>query len=329
MEPLFALDDLPPETTTSYSCAQQYEHLRAHIQFLLRPANYVGDKLARDVDLCMLKHSLASGRQLCSAQELAPALTARGHSVALVKSAGGGVGTAAFRNLRHTFISVLAAPGGAAAPQLEFIVDPHFACAFQIASPCARYAALQQMLPQCFVGSREQLVNLVEWVSREMEWSFKQTGRALPPWREQRAVLTKWQPRTEGRQCSLGATAISPVASPPACYCVGAASNAAMLGRYASELCQSPDSVLLQRAALLACGATSAPTSPTHSGSDLPRRTSLLSRGLEAAGLRRSTSTPPGRSLPHGCWGGSPRAGTSEAPCSWLGPRIHTVRRTA
>lgn len=114
----------------------------------------------------MLKHSLASGRQLCSAQELAPALTARGHSVALVKSAGGGVGTAAFRNLRHTFISVLAAPGGAAAPQLEFIVDPHFACAFQIASPCARYAALQQMLPQCFVGSREQLVNLVEWVSR-------------------------------------------------------------------------------------------------------------------------------------------------------------------
>lgn len=46
-KPFPPLQDLPPETTTSYSCAQQYEHLRAHIQFLLRPANYVGDKVRR------------------------------------------------------------------------------------------------------------------------------------------------------------------------------------------------------------------------------------------------------------------------------------------
>lgn len=70
----------------------------------------------------MLKHSLVMGEE-CSAAELAPLLTARGHRVVVVQSCGGGIGTAAFRNLRHVFLVVTTAEH-----QPSMVVDPHFAC---------------------------------------------------------------------------------------------------------------------------------------------------------------------------------------------------------
>ncbi len=175
---------------------------------------------------------------------------------------------------------------------------------------------------------------------REMEWSFKQTAIALPPWREERAALTRWQqpPACSPRAAATPATPAASASSPPACHCssdAAAHGGHTPLGRCASQLCQSPSSVLAQRAALMACGTSTAPTSPTYSacGDLLPRRTSLLSRSLEAAGLRRSTSTPPGSSPPAGCWAGSPRTGAASgiSSMSWVDsePRIHIVRRTA
>ena len=94
--------------------------------------------------MCTLRHSLETGEQ-CSADELAAALQRRGYSVRICKSAGGGSGTAAFRNLRHTFLRVEAgsadgwwaqpvqqAGGCDAAAEDEgstvVLVDCHFAC---------------------------------------------------------------------------------------------------------------------------------------------------------------------------------------------------------
>lgn len=99
-------------------------------------------QLARAVELCTLRHSLETGEQ-CSAAELAAALQRRGYAARLCKSEGGGSGTAAFRNLRHTFVRVEAGsadawwahPAADAASEDEagsgevpVLVDCHFAC---------------------------------------------------------------------------------------------------------------------------------------------------------------------------------------------------------
>ena len=57
------------------------------------------------MELCTARHSMVLGEQ-CSAAELAPALRQNGFTARLHKSAGGGSGTAAFRNLRHSFVTV-------------------------------------------------------------------------------------------------------------------------------------------------------------------------------------------------------------------------------
>lgn len=76
----------------------------------------------RDVELCSLQLSLTSEQR--SPQELAAALATRGHAVSVLRAAGGGQGVAAFRRLRHTFLSVAAAAGG----EQDVVVDPHFRC---------------------------------------------------------------------------------------------------------------------------------------------------------------------------------------------------------
>lgn len=143
-------------------------------------------QLARAVELCSLQHRLRPDGRQCSVEELAAALAARGFAAHVCRSAGGGAGTAAFRNLRHTFITVCGAgcahPGGCggqggqaeeageeghhAGGAQRLLVDPHFKCSFTVAAPTPRYAHLQALLPQCFVGTPEQLEHLVDWVCR-------------------------------------------------------------------------------------------------------------------------------------------------------------------
>ncbi|PRW18304.1 Translation initiation factor IF-3 [Chlorella sorokiniana] len=289
--------------------------------------------------MCTLRHSLETGEQ-CSAAELAAALQRRGYAARLCKSEGGGSGTAAFRNLRHTFLRVEAGSADAwwaqpaqqagcsdaasedEAASGEMLVDCHFACQFVVANPTPRFAALLSLLPQTFVGSAEQLEHVVEWVCREMEHSFKQRGQPLPPWRETGAMLTKWRPqRTPLRDAAVGA---SPPGSPPAPCCCGGAGIAGNCGGLGAADLQ-------QAAALLACctsngsaarspgassGASSgAPTTPTAIPSG--PRASLLSRSLERAGLRRKPSLQHQGTSP--AWGGA---------ANWHEPRTVVVRRS-
>lgn len=111
------------------------------------PTTRMHVQVARAVELCTARHSLAAGEQ-CSAAELASALQHQGYAARLHKSAGGGSGTAAFRNLRHTFVTVdvaattaQQAQHGAGQPccrqaasedgdagATPVLVDSHFAC---------------------------------------------------------------------------------------------------------------------------------------------------------------------------------------------------------
>ena len=306
-------------------------------------------QLARTVDLCTLRHNLQHGGELCSASQLAAALAVRGYSAHVTKAAGGGSGTAAFRNLRHTFVTV-AAPALSSWPEAaepedaeaealgcstHLLVDPHFRCQFLVAGPTPRFAQLQRLLPQTFVGTLEQLEQVAEWVCSEMEWSFKTQAQPLPPWRELQAMLTKWRPQQAQPPAPAG---VSPSTSPPAPCCCQHGGGGAAHG-VATACCstqRSPGSVLttggagLQpSAALLACSSrgSSAPISPTCSqASDVEplqagRRTSLLSRSLEAvAELRRSGSMSPTTShLPQPYWAGRADPYT---------PRVVVVRRS-
>lgn len=347
--------------------------IRSHLSFLLRPITTYAARLLRDVEFCILRHSLVVGAETCSAQQLVPALAGRGHFVTLVQSAGGGSGTAAFRNLRHTFIAVSpsSAAGGSGAPascckdacRPELVVDPHFGCQFVVANPSPRFAALQRLLPQAFVGTMEQLEHVVDWVCREMEWSFKQQGQALPPWREHGAMLTKWQPRADApqQQCSSPRAAgngSAAAGSPPAACCCqdGGVGKQGMGAPGGGRCCEqrSPSSVLpgtaptpfmggyyrtdlRQSAAPLSCNSASALADQRRQQaqpSAAPgQRRSLLSRSLEAAGLRRAARTPPAPlPLHYSPWAGggaTSNGGIVPPASSWWEPRTHVVRRSA
>ncbi|EFN58328.1 hypothetical protein CHLNCDRAFT_142362 [Chlorella variabilis] len=71
------------------------------------------------------------------------------------------------------------------------VVDPEFSTQFALASPSPRYQALLLLLPRVF--------QLVEWVCREMQFSFTQGGSGVPPWRSLAHVLDKWRLREEER----------------------------------------------------------------------------------------------------------------------------------
>ncbi len=209
---------------------------------------------------------------------------------------------------------------------------------FVLAAPSPRFAALHRLLPQVFVGSMEQLEHVVEWVTREMHWSFKETGQALPPWREHAAVMSKWLSATPlpapGTQQLDGPAGVSPCSSPraPCCSCCQPGGAAAALpaptgacGGSAQLAAFSPSSVFQltapfggdtsrQVSANLTSGTPSTPMSVASAVVELGLpRVSLLSRSLEAAGL-------PARMQQH----------RQAAATNWWEPRtITVVRRSA
>ncbi|KAI3428341.1 hypothetical protein D9Q98_006721 [Chlorella vulgaris] len=84
------------------------------------------------------------------------------------------------------------------------VIDPEFSTQFALAVPSPRYHALVSLLPRTFVGSYERLQQLVEWVCREMQTSFKSGGAGVPAWRSLAHVLDKWRLREEDGQEQAG-----------------------------------------------------------------------------------------------------------------------------
>lgn len=237
----------------------------------------------------------------------------------------------------HRFIShagvacarpTLALPG---CPALQFV----------LAAPSPRFAALHRLLPQVFVGSMEQLEHVVEWVTREMQWSFKETGQALPPWREHAAVMSKWRsaaplpaPGAHPHDSPAGSSPCSSPRAPCCCCCQqgGAAAAAAAdaaasgcggIGQPAafspSSVCQPPAAICggsdRQVSAALTASTPSTPMSVASAVESCQPRISLLSRSLEAAGLHVRMQQQQQRLV---------------AAASWWEPRtITVVRRSA
>jgi uncharacterized protein (TIGR01615 family) len=138
-----------------------------------------------------------------------------GYAVSLRESLGGGAGGQCLRNLRHCCL-VLQRPQAAGNSSSSsssidsIIVDPTFRDQFAIAHPSARYAAVLDSLPAVFVGHAGRIPQLVELLCAEMSLAFHAAGIVLPPWRQTKSMLSKWQPR---RSIELPAVAAAAAAA--------------------------------------------------------------------------------------------------------------------
>ncbi|KAG2320525.1 hypothetical protein Bca52824_013738 [Brassica carinata] len=73
----------------------------------------------------------------------------------------------------------------------RFIVETTLAREFDIARPTVGYISLLAQLPRVFVGTPEELKQLVRIMSFEIRRSMKRAKTHVPPWR--RNVVTKFE----------------------------------------------------------------------------------------------------------------------------------------
>jgi uncharacterized protein (TIGR01615 family) len=145
-------------------------------------------RLHRDVRL--LKRSVCAEEGFLDVAVLATGLVGVGYRRVQLRSAlGGGAGADCFANLRNEFLVVADEAEGA-----DYIVGPSFRDHFTIPCPTPRYAALLEGVPSEIVARREALAPAVRLLCGEMSAAFQAAGVALPPWRHERAVLSKWLP---------------------------------------------------------------------------------------------------------------------------------------
>jgi hypothetical protein len=77
---------------------------------------------------------------------------------------------------------------------VDVLVDLNFRDHFVLPHSTGWYAKLLAALPNDWVGTAAALAPLVRLMSAGMRLCFKQAGVPLPPWREGRAVLSRWLP---------------------------------------------------------------------------------------------------------------------------------------
>lgn len=74
----------------------------------------------------------------------------------------------------------------------EFIVDPSFAQAFQVAAPTPRLAHLLGALPPLAVAPLPRLLRALLLLGAELARYFEAEGLPLPPWRHADALATRY-----------------------------------------------------------------------------------------------------------------------------------------
>ncbi|GFR44994.1 hypothetical protein Agub_g6303 [Astrephomene gubernaculifera] len=164
------------------------EHLLIQrLEALSRPACPFARELLFHVQrIC----SGAVGQDIPDVQALAAELASLGYYVT-VRSALQGNGTDCFRSLRHEFVLVR---GSGEFSGMEFIVEPALRQHFAIPHPSPEYSAALSHVSEVFVGGSCRLVPVVQLLCALMADSFERQGLALPPWRKEQAMLSKWLP---------------------------------------------------------------------------------------------------------------------------------------
>ncbi|XP_010493642.1 PREDICTED: uncharacterized protein LOC104770875 [Camelina sativa] len=74
----------------------------------------------------------------------------------------------------------------------RYIVETNLAGEFEIARPTTRYLSLLAHIPRVFVGTPEELKQLVRIMSFEISRSMKRAEIYVPPWRRNGYMQAKW-----------------------------------------------------------------------------------------------------------------------------------------
>lgn len=74
----------------------------------------------------------------------------------------------------------------------RFILETNLAGEFEIARPSTRYLSFLAQLPRVFVGTPEELKQLVKIMCSEIRRSMKQAEIHVPPWRRNGYMQAKW-----------------------------------------------------------------------------------------------------------------------------------------
>ncbi|KXZ50380.1 hypothetical protein GPECTOR_16g553 [Gonium pectorale] len=94
--------------------------------------------------------------------------------------------------LRHEFLIVR---GAGEYTGMEFLVEPALKQHFTIPHPAPDYDFALSRVPDVFVGGSCRIAPLVQLLCALMADSFEGQGLALPPWRREAAMLSKWLPQ--------------------------------------------------------------------------------------------------------------------------------------
>jgi uncharacterized protein (TIGR01615 family) len=120
-----------------------------------------------------------------SADMLAPALQALGLS-AEVRFTANRPRQSILRRLQHQFVVIKA-------KSTEIIIDTAFREHFELPGKSgAAYRELFTGIPLVFVGSREELLELVTVISHALSQDYNSRDMPLPPWRTLEALMSRW-----------------------------------------------------------------------------------------------------------------------------------------
>ncbi|KAG6411897.1 hypothetical protein SASPL_124550 [Salvia splendens] len=78
------------------------------------------------------------------------------------------------------------------AVRMRYVVDLDFAAEFAIARPTSSYECLLRRLPRIYVGTAEEMRQILRAASSAVRCSLKSGGLILPPWRKHRFMQCKW-----------------------------------------------------------------------------------------------------------------------------------------
>lgn len=125
-------------------------------------------------------------------KEVAKQLSTQNYSIAIRSVAGSKDTRTCLETLRHSYL-VIKLPFSMKNGLGEVIVDPGFRQQFVIAHPTEAYQTMLEKLPSTFVGPIGALWNVAGWVCEQLEKSFLESGRLVPPWRRSDSILSKWK----------------------------------------------------------------------------------------------------------------------------------------
>lgn len=171
--------------------------IAAHIRSLTEPRSEEECQLASHMQLVQRLLSDNGERQSLDIFEVADGLRKLGHAVTIRSALGGGGGNECLRNLRHRFLTCRGQGmcQSAKHKHMNYIVDPSFKEQFEIPHVTPRYNCVLSEVPATFIGTEEQVIAVVEIMSKEISRVFQHAGATLPPWRQTASMLSKWQPR--------------------------------------------------------------------------------------------------------------------------------------